>query len=278
MGAWSWYNRICALSVLALLLVFTGCTESGDAPAPFSAPPKPRPGATPLDPYYVITRDYSAEYTSSTRPFDRGAQFASALYPIPMAYASTVPAPDGFVLATQSERAIVTWATADPRICVISGVTDEAHITVSLADSIAYNGLSNIIGLTKLLNGGPNPRYEVYIAVQDPLTGQPMTSLELGKTLTHELGHVFGLGHSEDPRDLMYYRASAEQGATWQNFLTYGDAMAMWSTLNKRRVDWVASRPTITYPAAGAFVRRLAPGPTRVREDDDEIICVYTRP
>jgi hypothetical protein len=261
--------------LLTLALALVGCHSDHGPGNPFVAPPAPQQGPTALDPFYIGTLNYFTLYTSSTRPFSTDVQYADHDYPVSVAYDSPAPVA-GFQLPLESERAVAAWAAADPRVTVVSGAApDTSRIRVHLVETIDYNGSQNIIGLTRMLVGGPQPGFEVFVATRDALTGLPMTVADLEKTLTHELGHTLGLGHSPDSRDLMYYRANGQQGATFRTFLTYGDAVTVWTTLSNRHINWVPDRPAISYPAQPVVTAtsRVA----HVRDADGVVVCVYRR-
>lgn len=258
-----------AVGLLALLWLL-GCSVAGLGP--FTAPPEPRPGQTRLDPFYVQTPNYFFLYTDSTGPFSFGSQFGDGHYPVPVAYEGAAGA-SGFNVRNETEACVETLADADPRVSIISGVgLGQDRIRVGLVSEIEYNDIPNIIGLTKLTSGGGNPRFTIYVTTVDPITGTAMSQVEMEKTLTHELGHAFGLGHSPDSRDLMYYRANGMQGATPRSFVTYGDAIALWTTLNSRHVSWISSRPTVS-SVARAEVR----GEAKADTEEGVVIDVYAK-
>jgi hypothetical protein len=263
-------SLVLGIVLLALAALLAGCGGGGGGSAlPFTAPPAPVKGVTPTQPFYVDTLNYFPLYTAGTAPFSFDAQLASGHYPVPMAYLAEAPGPAGFDVKTESEVALRLWNQADPRIAIVSGVAGgHEMVIVDLVESITYNGINNILGLTEMYGG---PYFRVRIAVIDPITHEPMPANELQKTLAHELGHVFGLGHAPDPRDLMHYRANALQGQIPRYFVTYGDAMAVWSTLNYRRVNYVP-RDAVTQ-ALQAFTEPTAES-TR---GAGTVVCVYTK-
>jgi len=268
------------LSTLFIILL-SGCGGGGHSNtlAAFTSPPAPALGKTPADLFYYNSPNYFYLYTKDTAPFDPGSQFTDHNYPVPLYYQTVVSPPDGFVLKDQSEFAIQLWAQADPRVTVISGVgASDSRVKVFLVNSINYNNMNDIIGLTKLVGSSSDPHFEVYVAILDPVSQSAMSNLELLKTLTHELGHAFGLGHSPDQHDLMYFQANGQQGPSPQSFLTHGDAMAIWSTLNNRHINWITTRPVITPFTAAPQADTAAPRAiARVTDEGGTVVCVYTR-
>jgi hypothetical protein len=242
-------------------------------------PPAPQPGFLPTEPFRVHTANYYYLYTTQTSPFPANYQLSSGLYPASCSYESIADPPPGFDLKTESERSIIVLAEADARISIVSGVPpDNARIKVSLVESISYGGQSNIIGLTKVVMSGGTPFYDVSVVTRDPSGGGPMPFFEIQRTLTHEFGHVFGLGHAPDTRDLMHFQSNANQGATPATFMTLGDAGAQWATLNARSIVWFPARPTITQ-AGGSTRFRSEPGfrHKHVTDEDGVVICVWPR-
>jgi len=262
-----------------ILLAGCGGGSGGSTTAiPYTAPPAPQLGKTALDYFFVKTANYYTLYTDATAPFSPSYQLADNHYPIPIAYLQS-PAPEGFDMATETEAAIRGWAQADPRVSAISGApVGSERVSVVLTESISYQGLSNIIGLTKVNYDSNGPHFEVFVATKDPYDNTPMTNAELRKTLYHEMGHALGLGHSPDMHDVMYPSVTALQGQTFKTFLTYGDAMAIWSTLNNRHINWVQDRPTVTQAdqAAGALSTDVK-ATARVTDTGGQVVCVYTR-
>ncbi len=255
-----------------------GRTTAGTTVAVIHIPPQPMRGINATQPFYVNTANYFYLYDSSTAPFDANSQLGSSHYPVPLSYQTNSTPPAGFALSQESERVIRLWAQADPRVAIVSGVSvTNARIKVLLVDGITYGSLKNIIGLTKLITSGSDPHFEVYVATQDPISKLPMTFIDLDKTLMHELGHAFGLGHSPDKRDLMYFQANSQQGAQPSLFCTYGDAMAIWTTLTNRMVNWMEARPPVTPAAKGILVQRNLPDTASVTDGGGQVVCVYTK-
>lgn len=259
------------LVLLAVLMAGCGLLDETVPLPPFTAPPPPVGGATPDDPFYVVTENYAEWYTAGNMPFDPGVQFTSAQYPIPVAYVDNSSHAVAFSVRAESEQSIRDWAQADPRVCIISGSAPvTARIIVFVQDTVSDGAVTDILGMTKVVRNTNPPRFEVYLAALDPATRQPLSPAALQKTLTHELGHVFGLGHSTDERDLMYYKATPRQGSLHRTFLTLGDALAIWTTLNYRRIDWVSGRPPVTPARETGDIHA-----TRQPVTDGQVVCIY---
>lgn len=251
---------------LAFAGLLTGCGSGSNAG--YIQPPSPLASA-----YAVKTTNYYTRYSegAGTQPFPASWQFTNTYYPLPVStrvLATTAPIID---LATEGDNAVRCWHAADPRICILGGAgTAAARIHLLLEDDITlYGQVSNVIGLTSVEPDNP-PAFRVEIATRynanSDLTLPPhyemLTADELKKTIVHELGHAFGLGHSPDPRDVMYFQASqTAQGTSYATFLTYGDAMTLWTTLNARQINWQQFPAVSAAPAAApsATARNLSP-------------------
>ena len=267
----------CLLWLPVLLSLLVGC-GSGNNNIAFIKPPMPVLSAL----FPVNTPNYYYLYNQGGSPaFSLSSQFRSDLYPIPVSYQQSTTPPTGLVFATETENSILCWSRADPRVCIISGApTTTARINMVLELDIS-SSQPNIIGLTSISNKSPGFIIEIatrYSTGQNP-DGTPiyqsLSADDIKKTIAHELGHAFGLGHSPNQSDLMYYKSNDNQGTSYANFLTYGDATAIWTTLNARGVSW-QHFPIITQ--AAGFTKQAQPT-VRALEVPSRgpIVDVYTK-
>ena len=269
---------MCLLVLPVGLLLLIGCGGGGNNSIAFIKPPMPVAGAL----FPVNTPNYYYLYSQGGSPaFSLSSQFRSDLYPIPVSYQQSTTPPTGLVFATETENSVTCWSKADPRVCIISGAsTATARINMVLERDIS-SSTPNIIGLTSVSNKSPGFIIEIatrYSTGQNP-DGTPIyQSLsvdDIKKTIAHELGHAFGLGHSPNQPDLMYYKSNDSQGTSYANFLTYGDATAIWTTLNAREVSW-KHYPTITQ--AAGFTRQSQPTLRALdAQSRGPVVDVYTK-
>lgn len=268
---------VSAVLVAGLLSLLTGC--GGSSPK-VTTPPSPS-----VTSFAQQTPPYIDKYTevNANPPFDAYWQFVNVNYPLPVSYEDTVTGAHDFLLRQETETSIRQWAKADPRTTILSGAAPTlARINIVLEDVVVYNGRNDVIGLTTVVAAN-RPCFKVEVATKYLRTGGDPTNpadyltmdpAEIGKILMHELGHTLGLGHSPEPRDLMFYRSNDLQGTSYATYLTSGDAVTLWDTLNLQAIKWYPSRPAVAAAAAQMTVTRRSMG---AQEPRGAQVCVYTK-
>jgi hypothetical protein len=216
-------------------------------------------------------------------PFDARYQFANDNYPIGISY-DNKSSDSSVNLPGYTKNSFYCWASADPRVSALSGVPiAQTRIRIILEDKIVYSNITNIIGLTTVEKGNI-PAFSVeiarkYLVSSDADPNNPnsylnLTNEEIAKVILHEIGHALGLGHSPDARDLMYYQINATQGQGYEHYLTFGDAMALWTTLNARGILWVQGRAPFT-DASSQQTTQADSAALDTRSGD--IVCIYRK-
>lgn len=232
-----------ATGLLLILMLLSGCSQKQ-----LGYIPSPAPAAS--DYPGRVTPNYALNYSNEAadRPAAAADQFRDDEYPLPMSYEVTSDAiPAGFDMMEDCEAAVRCWASADGRVCAISAVgSDESLVHIILQRSVSYQGIS-YGGLTAVRSDRRGFIVRVATGVEAISGYQPFSLARVQRILTHEIGHALGLGHSMTvQRDLMYFRVE-DLPLNYSNFLTFGDAQAIWTTLNARQINWLpAQRPIIT--------------------------------
>jgi hypothetical protein len=128
------------------------------------------------------------------------------------------------------EYAMNVWRIADDRIQYkfVKSI-DDADIAVVFVENLGDKYEENYLGLTDY-DTDRNKQIE-FSKIQISLIKNGYEKISAGEikaTIVHELGHAFGLGHSESENDLMYPYISPEHTSEMTyNELSSGDKLAI---------------------------------------------------
>jgi len=126
--------------------------------------------------------------------------------------------------------AMDVWRIADDRIqYIFVRSVDDADIAVVFVENLGEKYEENYLGLTDY-DTDRNKQIE-FSKIQISLIkngNEKISAGEIKATIVHELGHAFGLGHSESENDLMYPYISPEHTSEMTyDELSKGDKLAI---------------------------------------------------
>jgi hypothetical protein len=131
--------------------------------------------------------------------------------------------------------AMDVWRKADDRIQYkfVKSV-DDADIAVIFVENLGDEYEENYLGLT---NYDTNRKKQIeFSKIQISLIkngDEKISAGEIKATIIHELGHAFGLGHSESENDLMYpYISPGHTSELTYDELSSGDKLAVKDVIN----------------------------------------------
>jgi len=127
------------------------------------------------------------------------------------------------------------WRKADDRIQYkfVKSI-DDADIAVLFVENLGDKYEENYLGLTDY--DTDNKKQIEFSKIQISLIkngDEKITAGEIKATIIHELGHAFGLGHSDSDKDLMYPYISPEHTPELlYDELSIGDKLAIKDLIN----------------------------------------------
>ena len=126
--------------------------------------------------------------------------------------------------------ALDVWRKADDRIQYkfVKSI-DDADISITFVENLGDRYEENYLGLTDYETYGKNEIDYSKIQISLIKNGDEKISAgEIKATIIHELGHAFGLGHSDNEKDLMYPYISPDHTSEMNyDELSAGDKMAI---------------------------------------------------
>lgn len=133
------------------------------------------------------------------------------------------------------EYALKIWSLADCRIkYYFTEDSTKADLIINFTERLASHYNSDYLGITEFVLGNNNRIRQATITIA-LLNKNSFTLSEgtISKTIIHELGHAFGLGHSENYADIMYpYIPSSNEHQQDYFDLSTGDIEAVSDALD----------------------------------------------
>lgn len=131
--------------------------------------------------------------------------------------------------------AMDVWRKADDRIqCKIVKSVDDADIAILFVENLGDKYEENYLGLTDY-DTDKNKQIK-FSKIQISLIkngDEKISAGEIKATIVHELGHAFGLGHSDSDKDLMYpYISPDHTSELTYDELSIGDKLAIKDLIN----------------------------------------------